>query len=99
MAHYHFFDGLRRKKEITVIDKLMAVAAIIHPLMGTPQVYQIYSTENVSGVSLLSWLGFMILGLIFLLYAIVHRIKPLIVTQILWFIVDSAVVAGILLYR
>jgi uncharacterized protein with PQ loop repeat len=99
MAHYHFFDGLRRKKQITFIDRLMTVAAVVHPLMGTPQVYQIYSTQDVGGISLFTWFGFMLLGLVFLLYGIVHRIRPLIVTQILWFIVDFLVVLGVLLYR
>jgi uncharacterized protein with PQ loop repeat len=77
----------------------MSVAAIVHPMMGVPQVYQIYSTQDVAGISLFTWFGFMTLGLVFLLYGIVHRIRPLIVTQILWFIVDSLVVFGILLYR
>ena len=77
----------------------MGVAAIIHPLTATPQVYKIYSTNDVAGVSLLTWLGFMILGLIFLAYGIVHRIKPFIVTQVLWFIVDALVVVGVIIYR
>lgn len=76
----------------------MSVAAVIHPLTALPQIYKIYSTQNASGVSLWTWVGFMLLGLIFLAYGIVHKIKPFIVTQVLWFIVDFAVVIGVLLY-
>ena len=81
------------------VDRLMSLAAVAHPLMGTPQVYAIYSTHNVTGISLLTWIGFMVLGLIFLLYALIHNIKPLITTQVLWFIVDFLVVFGVILYR
>ena len=78
---------------------MMAVVAVIHPLTATPQVYQIYSTQSVEGVSLLTWLGFMVLGAVFLAYGVVHKIKPFIVTQVLWFVIDFLIVAGILLYR
>lgn len=77
----------------------MSVAAVLFPLMALPQVYEIYSKHNVAGVSLLSWVAFMALGLIFLAYGILHKIKPFIVTQILWFIIDFLMVGGILLYR
>lgn len=80
------------------IDLLMTLASVIHPLTAIPQVYSIYATHDVSGVSLWTWLGFMVLGLVFLTYSIVHKIKPLILNQILWFIVDFLVVAGVIIY-
>jgi uncharacterized protein with PQ loop repeat len=92
-----------KKKKQTVykktIDELMTVASLIHPLTGIPQVVSIYTTHDVSGVSLWTWLGFMLLGLIFLLYAISHKLRPLIINQILWFVVDFLVVIGVILFR
>ncbi len=76
----------------------MSAAAIVHPLTALPQVYKIYSTQNVDGVSVLTWLGFMVLGGVFLAYGLVHKIKPFIVTQILWFIIDALIVIGIFMY-
>lgn len=87
------------KKTVALIDSLMGVVAVIHPLTATPQVYEIYSTQNVTGVSLLTWFGFMLLGFVFLAYGIVHNLKPIILTQTLWFAVDFAIVIGVLLYR
>jgi len=88
----------KKTKRHKIIDRLMAIAAVIHPLTAVPQVYVIYSAKDATSVSLLTWLGFMTLGLIFLAYAIVHNIKPLIVTQVLWYIVDFLVVLGVILY-
>jgi uncharacterized protein with PQ loop repeat len=96
---FHLYKYLNKKRETTVVDHLMSVAAVIHPLTAIPQVYAIYSTHDVSGVSLLTWFGFMTLGLIFLLYGILHKIKPFIVNQVLWFILDFLVVIGVLIYR
>jgi uncharacterized protein with PQ loop repeat len=98
MAH-HLYRHMTKKQRRTMVDHLMSVAAIAHPLTALPQVYSIYTTRNVSGISLVTWLGFMLLGLVFWAYSIIHRIKPFIVTQTLWFIVDLLVVIGILLYR
>lgn len=95
---YHLQKHLVSKKDKRLIDTSMSFAAIIHPMTAIPQVYAIYSTGDVSGVSLWTWVGFMLLGLIFLAYGIVHNIKPFIVTQLLWFIVDFLVVIGILMY-
>lgn len=95
---FHLYKYLNKKKEITVVDNLMTAASVVHPLTAVPQVYAIYSTHDVSGVSLGTWLGFMTLGLVFLAYGILHKIKPFIINQILWFILDFLVVAGVLMY-
>lgn len=92
------FKHLTRKQEIAALDRVMMVAAFIHPLTAMPQVYAIYATQDATGVSLATWLGFMVLGLVFLSYAIVHKIKPMIVTQVLWYVVDLLIVIGVLLY-
>ncbi len=98
MAQY-LYKQLSRKQNKTIIDRLMSVAAVVHPLTALPQVYSVYSTHDVSGISLWTWLGFMLLGLIFLSYGIVHKIKPFIVTQVLWFVIDFLIVIGVLIYR
>jgi len=76
----------------------MAVVAILHPLMAGPQIYDIYTNQSAADVSLTTWFLFSLMGVVFLAYALVHKIKPLIVTQILWFLVDGIIVAGIVLY-
>ncbi len=96
---FHLQKYLRKKRQITAVDRMMAVAAIIHPLTALPQVYKIYSTHNVTGISLWTWLGFMVLGTIFLLYGIVHKIKPFIMTQLLWFVIDFMIVIGVIIYN
>ena len=74
------------------------VASIIHPLTTIPQVVTIYQTQNASGVSLITWLGFMVIGGIFLAYGIVHKLTPFIVNQVIWFILDLLIVVGVILY-
>ena len=86
-------------KKHTLLNILVNVAAVVHPLTALPQVFAIYTTQIVTGISLLTWVGFMLIGLIFLAYGCVHRLRPIIVTQVLWFVVDLLVIIGIILYR
>lgn len=88
----------KQKAKVRLIDNLMMVASTIHPLTALPQVYIIYSGQNVEGVSLLSWLGFMVIGCVFLAYGIAHKLKPFIINQVIWFAIDLAVVIGIILF-
>lgn len=86
-------------RHVKIIDRLMLVASTLHPLSALPQVYSIYSQQSAVGVSLITWLGFMIIGLVFLAYGIVHKLTPFILNQVIWFAVDFAVVIGILLFQ
>ncbi len=95
---FHLYKHLSKKKKITIIDRMMTGASVLHPLTALPQVLKIYTTHTATGVSFPTWFGFMVLGLIFLAYGIVHKIKPFIIMQILWFIMDFLVVLGIILY-
>ena len=95
MNHFWRRKAARHKYGI-VIDDAMAVAAVIHPLTALPQVIEIYSTKNATGVSIYTWLGFMAIGIVFLAYGIYHRLTPFIVNQVLWFLLDAAVIIGVL---
>lgn len=86
-------------KKSAPLDILVNIAAVVHPLTALPQVYDIYSTQDVSGISLWTWIGFMLIGFIFLAYGYVNRLKPIILTQVLWFIVDLSIIIGILTYQ
>lgn len=98
MSNFYFHKYRFNKREITTIDKLMTVAAVLHPLMTLPQIVKIYSTQSAHDISLFTWAMYCVLGVIFFLYAVAHNIKPLIVTQVLWALVDGAIIIGILLY-
>lgn len=89
---------LSKQRRLSYLDKLAMVVAFLYPLSGVPQVIEVF-TNGSEGVSLLSWAGFALFSLLFLLYSVAHRIKPMIITNMLWLIVDSLVVIGIIVQR
>ncbi|HEY1063923.1 MAG TPA: PQ-loop domain-containing transporter [Candidatus Saccharimonadales bacterium] len=97
-AHFHLFKFLSTKQNRTNIDHLMSVAAVIHPLMALPQVFQLYSTKEAAGLSVFMWAAWLVLGMVFLAYGLAHRLKPYILMQVLWIMVDVVMITGILIY-
>ena len=87
------------KKQRTSIDKLILFVGILGPLVTLAQVYKIFSEQNAAGVSLLSWTFYLFAAFVSLSYAVVHRLKPLVISNILWIAVDVVVVVGIIKYN
>jgi uncharacterized protein with PQ loop repeat len=81
-----------------LVDYLIYWAAIIYPLTAVPQIIQIYQTKSAGDLAILSWLLYVFFDAIFLWYAIVHKQVPIIVTCVLWILVYSVVILGIILY-
>lgn len=79
-----------------IVDKGIYVIAALGPLSAFDQAWQIWTTGNTNGVSLLMWLSWIPGAIFWLIYGILHRDKPIILTQSLWLVMQLAIVSGIL---
>ena len=78
-----------------LIDKIAMVAAFLHPASGLPQLFEVLN-GNTAGVSVWSWLCFMGFTALFFVYSLAHKIKPMIITNFLWLIIDTTIIIAIL---
>lgn len=74
------------------------MAGIIQPLITVPQIVTIYSNQSAADVSLITWLGYLFFGIIFLVYGLVFNLKPIWIGQIIWVTMQTITVVGILIY-
>jgi len=56
--------AVKKQRKPKFIDRLVYVAAIVEPLCSLPQAYAVWSTRSAGSVSILSWLGFVVMGLL-----------------------------------
>jgi uncharacterized protein with PQ loop repeat len=104
--------GLRHKHErkshnkkalkspyIALLDKVTFVVGVIGPFTVLPQIYSIFTTHTATGVSLTTWLLMFIVTFPWILYGMAHKERSIIVSFILWEIVNLTVVVGVLLYH
>ncbi|MFT4311156.1 MAG: PQ-loop domain-containing transporter [Candidatus Woesearchaeota archaeon] len=89
---------MSKRKGVDFLDKVCYVAAVVMPLTTLPQIYNIYALNLVSGVSLWMWVLYFITVLPWVLYAYVHKSRPLMVMNLLWLLVTLIIIAGIFLF-
>lgn len=65
------------------IEKFAIFAGVVQPLITLPQIIAIYGNQSARDVSLLTWVGYLIFGITFLIYGIVFDLRPIWVGQII----------------
>ena len=91
LVHQH----VAAKKKQTLFDKVIIVSAFIYPLSGISQVVEVFR-GNTAGVSAWSWMGFMGFSILFLIYGIKNNVRPMMITNSIWIIVDGLIIIGVL---
>ena len=85
----------RHKEEILHFAYFVAV---VQPLMVLPQIYQIFSNRSAADVSLITWAMLLFFNTSNFIYGWAFNIKPLVINNGIWIIVDTLVVIGVLAY-
>jgi hypothetical protein len=85
-------------KQDAMFDRAVLFISVIYPLTAIPQLVGILK-GNIDGVSVVSWAGFLMCSGVFFIYGLRHRVWPMILSNMLWVVVDGLVVAGIVAYR
>ena len=87
-----------RSVEQRAVDKMMNSVAFISPLSATPQIFTIFGKQEATGVSLASWVLYLLIGLVTLAYGSFHKLRPIIISQSLWTIIDLVIITGVIMY-
>ena len=74
------------------------VVSVLGPLLTIPQVTKIWFNQTAEGVSVIAWSGFLVAAIFWLFYGMVHKEKPIIITNCLWIVLELFVVIGALKY-
>ncbi len=96
MLRHH--KHLHSKKHKEPFDYVVYFFTIATPLFELPQAYAIFSNHSAAGVSIWTWGFFCLAGVVWMIYAIRHKLLPLLVTNILYLVIESAIVVGIFMY-
>lgn len=81
------------------LEELVMIVAIAEPLMTLPQVIQIWTTQDVRSLSLVTWVLYVVASSIWFVYGLKIHNRALIITSSLWTIMELAVITGILIWR
>lgn len=97
MAHPSHLVSLKHKISRKVATKAVDAMAYIVGVGGNiaviPQIIKAWESDA-PGLAVSTWILFSLIGLIWLAYAILHKLKPLIVAQSVGIAVNMLVVGG-----
>ena len=79
----------------TRLEKFLRGMSVATMLMTVPQVVTVW-TEGGKGVSVLSWLTYLLSAVLWMIYGIQKRDKTIYLACIGWILIDAAIVAGVL---
>jgi len=80
------------------VRRLAYVTGLVGPFTALPQAVSIWTSHQAAGVSFWSAAGFAAVAGIWLAYGIVFRQGPVVISSLLWVILDLAIVSGVWRY-
>lgn len=94
--HVHFPHP---QMSIRYFDSFMYTIALASPLSLVPQVVQVFVQHNVAGLSITTWFLLTATNALWAGYGVVHKLRPLMLSSLLFALLDGMVVFGALYYR
>jgi uncharacterized protein with PQ loop repeat len=91
--------GLKGLQSAHGLERVLRGFSVLIMLMTVPQVVTVWTGPSVSGVSLWTWLSYLLSAVLWLFYGIRKRDKTIFVACIGWILLDAAIVIGVLLHR
>jgi len=91
----HEQTGLHSDGGLTGVLRVFSMLTL---LMTVPQVVTVW-TVAASGVSLVTWLFYLLSAILWLVYGVRERDKTIYLACIGWILLDAAIVLGVVLHR
>ncbi|MDE1848940.1 MAG: hypothetical protein KGH55_02820 [Nanoarchaeota archaeon] len=92
------FNPNKKDEEKRILNKLIYVVGFLGIALSLPQIINVW-TEDAVGVSVISWIAYSVGAIFWMIYGIIHKARVIIISYLLWTLVDLSVVAGVLIHR
>tara|TARA_Y100000310_G_scaffold124700_1_gene123398 strand:- start:20478 stop:20756 length:279 start_codon:yes stop_codon:yes gene_type:complete len=88
---------IQRARSTFTLERIVSLIIFIYPLTAIPQLYNIYIKKEVTGVSILMWIGFLAVTIPLLLHVIKNKDKKLTIMYSLWVAIYLIVILGLII--
>lgn len=85
-------------KPSPALARAILVVAILEPASDIPQIISLYAHKDATGISVLTWLIYVVFSSVWLFYGIRIKDRPIIISSILFLAAEVLVIAGSSLY-
>lgn len=82
----------------TGLEKVLRGLSVFTMLMTVPQVFSVWVGRDAGGVSLVSWVSYLVAACLWFVYGLQKRDKTIYLACVGWVVLDAAIVAGVLVH-
>lgn len=97
-GHHKIRHKKQQQKDNVLLKMCIYTVAIASPLFTIPQIYVIFTNKTAEGVSIISWIAYMVASTVWLMYGLAHNDKPIILSNTAWVFFALLVVIGTIMY-
>jgi uncharacterized protein with PQ loop repeat len=80
------------------LDAVVLVLGFLEPIFALPQVIHIFHTKTAAGLSLITWLLYLLSSFIMIIWGIKRGLKPIYIPQAVWIVLEIIIIYGIIKY-
>jgi uncharacterized protein with PQ loop repeat len=89
----------RSSPPVSVLEKVLRGLSVFTMLMTVPQVLCIWIGRDAGGISLVSWVSYLVAACLWFVYGIQKRDKTIYLACVGWVLLDAAIVVGVIVHR
>lgn len=81
---------------VSGLEKILRGLSVFTMLMTVPQVLAVWGDGGAGGVSLVSWVSYLVAACLWFVYGLQKRDKTIYLACVGWVVLDAAIVAGVI---
>src|SRR5437660_10827154 len=90
--------GSPHPQPVSGLEKVLRGLSVFTMLMTVPQVLTVWIGRDAAGVSLVSWLSYLLAACLWFVYGVQKRDKTIYLACVGWVVLDAAIVVVVILY-
>lgn len=99
-VHDKYFEEHRQNKtSVEKVNKAMTVIGFLGPASTSIQVFHIFSTKIVSGITPQAWIGYIFVSICWAVYGFFHKDKPVLVVNTISCFMSLSILVGYYLFK
>jgi uncharacterized protein with PQ loop repeat len=91
--------GSPNPQPVSGLEKVLRGLSVFTMLMTVPQVLTIWVGGNAGGVSLVSWISYLVSACLWFVYGLQKQDKTIYLACVGWVLLDVAIVIGVIVHR
>ena len=91
--------GSPNPQPVSGLEKVLRGLSVFTMLMTVPQVLTIWVGGDAGGVSLVSWVSYLVSACLWFVYGLQKRDKTIYLACVGWVLLDVAIVIGVIVHR